>query len=87
MAQEEIIKQFEAQQVRVVWDDEQEKYFFSIVDVIRVLTESVDYQAARNYWKVLKNRLTKEGNESVTNCNQLKLTSHTDGKKYLSDVA
>ena len=87
MAQEEIIKQFEAQQVRVVWDDEQEKYFFSIVDVIRVLTESADYQTARNYWKVLKNRLTKEGNESVTNCNQLKLTSHTDGKKYLTDVA
>ena len=71
MAQEEIIKQFEAQQVRVVWDDEQEKYFFSIVDVIQVLTESADYQLARNYWKVLKNRLVKEGNESVT-CNQLK---------------
>ncbi len=87
MAQEEIIKQFETQKVRVVWDDEQEKYFFSIVDVIQVLTESADYQLARNYWKVLKNRLVKEGNESVTNCNQLKMTSHTDGKRYLTDVA
>ena len=84
MAQEEIIKQFEAQQVRVVWDDEQEKYFFSIVDVVQVLTDSVD---ARKYWSVLKTRLKAEGNELATNCSQLKLTSHTDGKKYLTDVA
>lgn len=87
MAQEEIIKQFEAQQVRVVWDDAQEKYFFSIVDVVRVLTESADYQTARKYWKVLKGRLISEGNEVVTSCYQLKLISHTDGKKYLTDVA
>ena len=71
---------------RFVWDDEKQKYYFSVVDIIQVLTESVDYQAARNYWKVLKNRLAKEGNESVTNCNQLKLEA-ADGKKYKTDVA
>lgn len=84
MAQEEIIKQFEAQKVRIVWDDEQEKYFFSIVDVIQVLTESDN---ARKYWSVLKTRLKEEGNELATNCSQLKMTSHTDGKRYLTDVA
>ena len=86
MAQEETIKLFEGKQVRFVWDDEKQKYYFSVVDIIQVLTESVDYQAARNYWKVLKNRLAKEGNESVTNCNQLKLEA-ADGKKYKTDVA
>ncbi|MCQ2341113.1 MAG: Bro-N domain-containing protein [Paludibacteraceae bacterium] len=86
MAQEEIIKQFEAQQVRVVWDDEQEKYFFSIVDVIRVLTESADYQTARKYWNKVKQRLVEEGNEPVTNCHQLKMTA-ADGKQRLTDVA
>ncbi|MCQ2339958.1 MAG: Bro-N domain-containing protein [Paludibacteraceae bacterium] len=84
MAQEEIIKQFETQKVRVVWDDEQEKYFFSIVDVIQVLTES---ENARKYWSVLKTRLKEEGNELATSCSQLKMTSHTDGKRYLTDVA
>ncbi len=77
------IQLFEGNKVRVVWDEEQEKYFFSVVDIIQVLTNSVD---ARTYWKVLKNRLKKEGNESVTNCNQLKLPS-SDGKKYNTDVA
>ena len=77
------IQLFEGNKVRVVWDEEQEKYFFSVVDIIQVLTDSVD---ARTYWKVLKNRLKKEGNESVTNCNQLKLPS-SDGKKYNTDVA
>lgn len=77
------IQLFEGNKVRVVWDEEQEKYFFSVVDIIQVLTDSVD---ARTYWKVLKNRLKKEGNESVTNCNQLKLPS-SDGKKYMTDVA
>ena len=66
------IQLFENKKVRVVWDAEKEKYYFSVVDVVQVLTDSTDYQSARNYWKVLKNRLTKEGNESVTNCNQLK---------------
>ena len=86
MANESIIKLFEGKQVRIVWDEEQEKYYFSVVDVVGVLINSVDYQAARKYWKVLKGRLIKEGNESVTNCYQLKLPS-SDGKKYNTDVA
>ena len=60
---------FEDKKVRTAWDEQQEKWYFSVVDVISILTDSAD---ARNYWKVLKNRLKKEGNESVTNCNQLK---------------
>ena len=84
--QEFAIQLFEGKQVRIVWDAEQEKYYFSIVDVVQVLTDSVDYQAARNYWKVLKNRLTKEGNETVTNCNRLKLPA-ADGKQRMTDVA
>ena len=83
MAQEEAIKLFEGQQVRYVWDDEKEKYFFSVVDVIQVLTDSVDAAA---YWRKLKQRLKEEGNETVTNCHQLKLTA-TDGKQRLTDVA
>ena len=83
MAEQNEIQLFDGKQVRYVWDEEQEKYFFSVVDVIRVLTDS---ENPRNYWKVLKNRLRKEGNESVTNCNQLKLPS-SDGKSYLTDVA
>ena len=79
MAQEEAIKLFESAQIRVVWDDEKEKYFFSIVDIVRVLTSSVDYQIARKYWNKLKQRLKEEGNESVTNCHQLKLEA-ADGK-------
>ena len=77
------IQLFEGNKVRVVWDEEQEKYFFSVVDIIQVLTESVD---GRKYWNKLKERLKKEGNESVTNCHQLKLPS-SDGKKYNTDVA
>ena len=83
MQQQTAIQLFEGLQIRVIWDDEQEKYFFSIVDVIRVLTDTPN---AHNYWKVLKHRLKKEGNESVTNCNQLKMPS-ADGKQYLTDVA
>ena len=77
------IQLFEKQQVRSAWDGEQEKWYISIVDVVEVLTESPN---PRNYWKVLKHRLIKEGNESVTNCNQLKMQS-TDGKYYKTDVA
>jgi len=80
------IKLFEEKQVRTVWDADVEKWWFSVVDIVAVLTDQDDYQLARNYWKVLKNRLRKEGNESVTNCNQLKLEAD-DGKKYLTDVA
>ena len=80
------IQLFEQTQVRVVWNEEEEKYYFSVVDVISVLTESIDYQAARKYWKVLKGRLKKEGNETVTNCYQLKLPA-ADGKNRLTDMA
>lgn len=86
MTKKEAIKVFHDKKIRTVWDDEQEKWYFSIVDVIAVLTDSVDYQTARNYWKVLKNRLSKEGNETVTNCNQLKMQA-ADGKMRLTDVA
>ena len=86
MNQSTAIKLFQDRNIRVVWDDEREKYYFSIVDVVAVLTES-DYQNARNYWKVLKHRLSQEGaSESVTNCNQLKMKA-ADGKYYKTDVA
>lgn len=77
------IKLFEQKQVRSIWDEDKEKWYFSIVDVIGVLTDSVN---ANNYWKVLKSRLKKEGSELVTNCNQLKLQS-SDGKFYKTDVS
>ena len=80
------IQLFEGKKVRIVWVEAQEKYYFSVVDIVQVLTGSFDYQQARKYWKVVKGRLIKEGNESVTNCYQLKLPS-SDGKKYLTDVA
>jgi len=79
------VKLFEAKNIRTQWDEEQEKWYFSIVDVIAALTDN-DYQHARNYWKVLKTRLKAEGNQSVTNCNQLKMRS-ADGKFYNTDVA
>ncbi len=85
MNKETAIKLFEEQKVRVEWDEGQEKWYFSIVDVVAVLTSS-EYQTARNYWKVLKHRLSEEGNQSVTNCNQLKMKA-ADGKMYLTDVA
>ena len=83
MTKKQTIKLFEEKKVRTVWDDEQEKWYFSIVDVCAVLTDSPN---PRNYWKVLKHRLVKEGNETVTNCNQLKLRAD-DGKMRLTDVA
>jgi hypothetical protein len=83
MTQHNKIQLFEEKKVRALWDDVAEKWYFSIVDVVAVLTESPN---PRNYWKVLKYRLIKEGNESVTNCNQLKMLS-SDGKRYKTDVA
>lgn len=77
---------FEDYKIRRVYDEESETWYFSVVDIIQVLIQQPDYQAARNYWKVLKNRLNKEGSESVTKCNQLKMEA-ADGKKYLTDVA
>ncbi len=77
------IQLFENKKVRVVWDAEKEKYFFSVVDVVQVLTDSDNPQT---YWRVLKKRLRDEGNETVTNCNALKLPA-ADGKKRMADVA
>jgi hypothetical protein len=73
MSKKESIQLFENKQVRTVWDTDQEKWYISIIDVIAILTEQLNFQSARNYWKVLKHRLAKEGNETVTNCNQLKM--------------
>jgi hypothetical protein len=83
MTKETAIKLFEQKQIRSVWNEEEEKWFFSIVDVVGVLSES---ENPNNYWKVLKNRLKKEGSQLVTNCNQLKMES-SDGKFYKTDVA
>lgn len=83
MTQKQAIQLFEDRKVRTVWDDESETWYFSIIDVVGILTDSPD---PNNYWKVLKNRLKKEGNETVTNCNRLKLPA-SDGKMRLTDVA
>lgn len=83
MAQQNKIQLFEQKKVRTVWDDEQEKWYFSIVDVVAVLTDSPN---PRKYWSVLKTRLKKEGSELTTNCSQLKMRA-ADGKNYLTDVA
>ncbi len=83
MTQRQALKLFDDRKIRTVWDDEKEKWFFSVVDVVGALTDSAN---PSNYWKVLKNRLKKEGNETVTNCNQLKLLA-SDGKMRLTDVA
>ena len=86
MTTQESLQLFAERKVRTAWDSNQEKWYFSIVDVVAVLTDSADYQTARNYWKVLKNRLTTEGNETVTNCNQFKMRA-ADGKMRKTDVA
>ena len=83
MTKETALKLFEEKQIRSIWNEEDEKWYFSIVDVVGVLSESLN---PNNYWKVLKNRLKKEGSQLVTNCNQLKLQS-SDGKFYKTDVA
>jgi DNA-damage-inducible protein D len=79
------IKLFEEKRIRSQWVAKKEKWYFSIVDVIAILTDQPTHQGARNYWKVMKNRLLKEGNETVTNCNQLKLVAE-DGKLRETDV-
>lgn len=83
MTQHNAIKLFETKKVRTIWDDKEEKWYFSIVDVVAVLTDSPN---PRKYWSVLKTRLKKEGSELTTNCSQLKMQA-ADGKKYLTDVA
>ncbi len=86
MKKQEDIKIFEEKKVRTLWNESEEKWYLSIVDVIAVLTDQPNFQGARNYWKVLKHRLVKEGNETVTNCNQLKFQAE-DGKMRMTDVA
>jgi hypothetical protein len=83
MTKETALQLFEQKQVRSLWNEEEEKWYFSIVDVVGILSESPN---PNNYWKVLKNRLKKEGSQLVTNCNQLKMVS-SDGKYYKTDVA
>ena len=83
MTKKEAIKLFEEKKIRTVWDDEQEKWYFSIVDVVSILTDSVD---GRKYWNKLKERLKNEGNQTVTNCHQLKMRA-ADGKMRMTDVA
>ena len=83
MTKKQALQLFEQKKVRTIWDEEQEKWYFAIVDVVAVLTDSENPQT---YWRVLKNRLKKEGNETVTNCNAFKLQA-ADGKMRLTDVA
>ena len=85
MEKDNELKLFENKRIRTKWDEKQEKWYFSVIDIVAVLTDK-DYQKARTYWKVLKNRLSAEGNETVTNCNQLKMMAY-DGKLRLTDVA
>ena len=86
MTQKQSLQIFDDRKIRTVWDDEQEKWYFSIIDTIEVLTDSKDYTTARKYWNKLKQRLKEEGNETVTNCHQFKMRA-LDGKMRLTDVA
>ena len=86
MTKKQAIQLFEERKVRTIWDDEHEKWYFSIVDVVAVLTEQSDMLKARKYWNKLKQRLLEEGNQTVTNCHQLKMKA-ADGKMRLTDVA
>ena len=86
MTSKQTLQLFEQKKVRTIWDEEQEKWYFAIVDVVAVLTEQDDYLKSRKYWNKLKQRLKEEGNETVTNCHQFKLQA-ADGKMRLTDVA
>lgn len=86
MTKETAIKLFEQKQIRSLWNEDDEKWYFSIVDVIRVLTDQEEYQTSRKYWNKLKERLIAEGNQTVSNCHQLKMEA-ADGKMRLTDVA
>jgi len=86
MKKEDSIILFNEKKVRRHWDGDKEIWYFSVINIIQALTDQTDYQLARNYWKVLKNRLKNEGSELVTNCNQLKLLAE-DGKLRDTDVA
>ena len=79
MTKKQAIQLFEEQKVRTIWDDEEEKWYFCVVDVVEVLTDSANPQT---YWRVLKNRLKKEGNETVTNCNKMRLMDVADTEQF-----
>ena len=83
---ESYIVLFRKKQIRRHWDEDKELWYFSVIDVIEILTEQKNHQGARNYWKVLKHRLKQEGSETVTNCNRLKILA-PDGKMRMTDVA
>ena len=86
MTKETAIKLFEQKQIRSLWDEDDEKWYFSIVDVVQVLTDQSEYQTARKYWNKLKERLAAEGNQTVSNYHQLKMGA-ADGKMRVTDVA
>ena len=88
MAQNDKIQLFEDKRIRTAWDEEKEEWYFSIVDVVAVLTDQPDQRGASNYWAKLKQRLKEEGaDQLLTNCQQLKMKSPKDGKRYNTDVA
>ena len=87
MSDIEKVQLFENKKIRTAWDEEKQEWFFSIVDVCGVLTDSKDYNTSRKYWSKLKERLIAEGNQLATNCLQLKMVSPKDGKRYSTDVA
>ena len=85
MKKEKRIAIFENKEIRRIWDGEKELWYFSVIDIISVLTGQVDFKKAQSYWTTLKSRLKQEGNESVTKCDKLKMQSE-DGKVYLSSI-
>ena len=87
MLENEKMRLYENQPIRTAWNESAEEWYFSVVDVVGALTEQTSYDGARDYWKVLKKRLKDEGSQLVTQCNQLKMRSPKDGKRYLTDVA
>ena len=87
MNENEQLQLFEDQAIRTAWDEENEEWYFSVVDVVSALTDAKDYDTGRKYWNKLKQRLKDEGSQLVTDCNQLKLKSPKDGKRYKTDVA
>jgi hypothetical protein len=86
MTKETAIKLFEQKQIRSVWNDDEEKWYFSIIDVVAIFTDQEEHQVARKYWNKLKERLLAEGNQTVSNCHQLKMLA-ADGRMRLTDVA
>ena len=86
MNHQDSMKIFQDKQVRTLWDEDKEEWLISIIDVIQILADSKDYQTARKYWNKLKQRLKEEGNQTVTNCHQLKMKA-PDGKMRLTDIA